>query len=115
MMLFKSYSSMFCSGYGHAGHSPAMYVNLKLTLAAIAGVQPWAIPRLHGRVHAGYGCGVELWQLIGLLAVRQIVLLRVTESSQDQSNQIQDQIQSSPSQDQVQKIKELGWTEIIYL
>lgn len=50
-----------------------------LTLAAKSSIHRRAVPRLHGRVHAGYGGGVKLGQFIRLLAVGQIVLLWVTD------------------------------------
>lgn len=65
--------------YSYFGLSPSRDAKTRLTLTAVACVQTWAIPWLHGGVHAGYSCGVKFRQLVGLLAVCQIVLLCVTD------------------------------------
>ena len=40
---------------------PCASFTWELTLAAVACIQPGAVPGLHGGVHAGYSCGVKFW------------------------------------------------------
>lgn len=50
------------------------------TLAAVAGVEPGAVPGAHGRIDTGHGGRVELRQLAALLIVGQIFICVVQEA-----------------------------------
>lgn len=44
------------------------------TLAAVARVEPRAVPGAHGRIYTGHSGGVELRELAALLVVGQIFI-----------------------------------------